>query len=311
MSQTIQKMAAAFSAVDWNARLPVLANTVLVLLLAYTLAGITWRLVPQPLEPLPPVAELPPVAAGSAAAPSTDFGRQIASWHLFGRAESNKPVAAPAPPRAQAAPDTRLRLTLKGVFVSDRPGEAWAIIADHRGKEDTYRPGSNLPGGASLLEVYPDRVILLHNRRRETLRLPDANQEHKRGRAGRSSPRREAARLASGPVTTVTGEAAQVLRDYRQKLLTDPQSVMSAVRAEPFREGGKLMGYRIFPGADRQLLQKIGLRPGDVVTAINGIRLDSPLKGLEVMQNISNASEVSVEVLRDGFSQTFVVSVNH
>ena len=85
---------------------------------------------------------------------------------------------------------------------------------------------------------------------------------------------------------------------------------MNTVRAEPYRQAGKLKGYRIFPGRDKNLFGQLGLEPGDVVTAVNGIPLDSPLKGLEVMQNITDASEVNVDVLRNGVNQTFLVPMN-
>ncbi len=304
----MQKLTTTMSGFDWAGKVPVLVNLLLVLALAQVLASLSWRLLPLP-EPLVPPPEVVQGSAPAAAPVPGDLGGQIAAWHLFGRVQKEKRVAPAAPPpRAEAAPDTSLRLSLRGVFVSDQADDAWVIVADHRGKEETYRPGDTLPGGATLLEVYADRVILQHNGRRETLRLPASNMDNTstKSRAGaRSRPR--------GPaqsVTTLSSEASQVLSEYRQKLLTDPQSVMSAVRAEPYRKGGRLMGYRVFPGADRKLMQKIGLRPGDVVTRINGVALDSPLKGLEVMQKISDASEITVDVLRDGVNQTFVVPIN-
>ena len=305
----MQKLTTTMSGLDWAGKAPLLVNLALVLMLAQILASLSWRLLPQP-EPLAPPPEEAPASAPAVAPARSELGGKIAAWHLFGRVQKEQRVAPAAPPpKPEAAPDTSLRLSLMGVFVSDEADKAWAIVADHRGKEDTYRPGDTLPGGATLLEVYADRIILRHNGRRETLRLPTSSVDNK-SRSRSAAGARGSSRTTAQPVTTLSSEASQVLSEYRQKLLTDPQSVMSAVRAEPYRKGGRLMGYRVFPGADRKLMQKIGLRPGDVVTRINGIALDSPLKGLEVMQNISDASEITVDVLRDGVNQTFVVPIN-
>jgi len=82
---------------------------------------------------------------------------------------------------------------------------------------------------------------------------------------------------------------------------------MDLVRAEPVRDRatGKLKGYRIRPGRDRQLLSRFGLRSGDVVTSINGIPMDNPLKALELMRDVSSLSQISLEVERNGAPQSF------
>ncbi|MDH5379146.1 MAG: hypothetical protein OEX00_12550, partial [Gammaproteobacteria bacterium] len=158
-----------------------------------------------------------------------------------------------------------------------------------------------------LKEVHPDKIILLRNGRFETLRMP----EEVIAGVNESLPSRRASATQQNSVSSVvTPEAARVLNEYKQKLESDPQSVMSAVRAEPYRVGGDIKGYRVFPGRDKELLGQVGLKPGDVVTSVNGIELDNPLKGLEIMKQLKEASQVSVDVLRNGVNQTFVVPVN-
>jgi len=70
------------------------------------------------------------------------------------------------------APETRLKLTLRGVFASEDSSGGRAIVGDPQGKEENYAVGDPLPGGAKLSEIYPDRIILERNGRFETLRLP-------------------------------------------------------------------------------------------------------------------------------------------
>jgi general secretion pathway protein C len=76
-------------------------------------------------------------------------------------------------------PETTLQLTLKGIY-SD-PDEAWgsAIIAVP-GKEDhVYLIGDTIPGGAVLLDIYEDRVILRRAGQLEVLKLPQKKLEIK------------------------------------------------------------------------------------------------------------------------------------
>lgn len=304
---------------DWTvvlAKLPPVVNIIMVLLVAQSLAVLTWKLIPSPVLPVAP-ADLGTAPVSSHVPSSQTVARyEIANWHLFGDA-SVVPLAPEAPEMIpEDAPDTRLSLTLLGV-IAGGDLNAWAIISDRSGNEETYGIDSPVPGGAVLKEIFADRVILLHNGRLETLRLPqdmvDTGSMEPRQAPSRASSSRSfdsSANTSGGAITRLGDQATQVVKEYKQALMSDPQSVMDAVRAEPYRQGGQLMGYRVFPGRDKQLMGRVGLLPGDVVTSVNGISLDSPLKGLEIMQQVQNATEVSVDVLRNGVTQTFLVPLN-
>ncbi len=307
--------------------LPPIIAFLLVIIIAKNLASLTWVILPQPATmPVPfeaaaLLSENNGIAAGATSGLTNSPVAQIANWHLFGQVPNiPAPIAHQEPVVQQEAPDTTLRLTLTGVAASADMLDAWAIISDRTGNEDTYSIDDDLPDRAVLKEIYADRVILLHNGRRETLRLPQTDVSGAISNKARSNIRSSNTRRPnrsqrkpvrpSGSVNHLSFEASQVVKSYKQKLLNDPQSVMNAMRAEPYRQSGQLKGYRIFPGKDKLLFGQVGLEPGDVVTGVNGIELNSPLKGLEVMQNIQNASDVTVNVLRNGVNQTFVVPLN-
>lgn len=303
--------------------LPVIATVILIIIIADSLASLTWKLVPSMPNTMAPLVMENKTNNRNNNIPATTNNtyKQIPDWHIFGVVQKNRPkVVEAAPITPEDVPDTQLNLTLKGVVASADMMDAWAIIADRMNNEDSYGLESTLPGGAILKEIYTDRIILQHNGRLETLRLPTNNIANTQSssnnrRSNRSNQRTKnnslrSSRSSSGNVTRVSSAGTAVLKSYRDKLLNDPQSVMNTVRAEPFRQAGRLKGYRIFPGRDKSLFGQLGLEPGDVVTSVNGIALDSPLKGLEVMQNITDASEVNVDVLRNGVNQTFLVPMN-
>jgi hypothetical protein len=77
------------------------------------------------------------------------------------------------------------------------------------------------------------------------------------------------------------------------------------IRAQAVFAGGKLSGYRIYPGgrAGINSFTQLGLRPGDLVTAINGTLLDDPTRGNEIMQTLSSAASASLTIQRNGQSQ--------
>ena len=282
-------------------RLSVLVTLLLTLLVANALARLTWMLLPAPQQTA--MATLPAVkspARGASAAPAKVSVSRIEQLHLFGE-------AAKSPPKTVAkvvdAPDTRLNLKLHGVLASSDPANARAIIADGKGMEDAYAVEDKLPGNAVLKEIYADRIILEYRGRLETLRLPKQVDKGVSSQQARGTSRRGAA----SAISASTANTGALLRQYRDALTTDPQSVMDLVRAEPVRDRatGKLKGYRLRPGRDRQLLSRFGLRAGDVVTSINGIPMDNPLKALELMRDISTISQVNLEVERNGSLQSF------
>lgn len=87
----------------------------------------------------------------------------IAGRHLFG---------TPASTEAEQAPPSRANLVLGGTWhVADGAG-GYALIGEIGGRQRPYRPGDQLPGGAELVEIRADRVLIRRDGRSETLLLP-------------------------------------------------------------------------------------------------------------------------------------------
>jgi len=143
-------------------------NVLLVIWLAWQLAGLSW-LVLSPSSHEQNDAMEPVLPQPVQRRQNTFNAQQLANWHVFGEAGKQTAVKKATP---LSAPETRLRLTLKGVFASDEKGLGRAIVADPKGKEDNYAVGDPLPGGARVSAIYPDRIILERSGRFETLKLP-------------------------------------------------------------------------------------------------------------------------------------------
>ncbi len=142
-----------------------MVNVALLILIAYSVGSYAWTLWAKSKVP----AAAAPVIPALAPAPQVD----IAALHLFG-GSSVEPGA-----EAANAPETPLNLTLRGVFSSDDQEAAYAIIAGPDGEEMSYGLEDELPGGAVLKAVFPDRVTLSRNGRSETLSLPRQILENK------------------------------------------------------------------------------------------------------------------------------------
>ncbi|HFC54292.1 MAG TPA: type II secretion system protein GspC [Gammaproteobacteria bacterium] len=283
-------------------RLAVWVTGIIVLVIAYQMAQLVWVLFP------PPVGEGDVLEAGEIRQTLGSEERaplELARLHLFGkvRARQSRSTAT-----AEEAPDTKLRLTLRGVVAAGDPDLARAIISEPAGEEKYYALDDKLPGGAVLKEIAADRVILQTRAgRMETLRLPK-----KFGGSGRSSSPTKVTtrdRRVSDRNRIVPRISAAELRDYRDKMLSNPQELVGLIRTRPVKKGGEIKGFKLFPGRDRALFKRLGLRSGDVIVSVNGMELNDPASGLALLSQLSSATEVSVVLERRGQRQTVTLSL--
>lgn len=268
-----------------------LVNAVLVAILAWTSAQLFWHVLPADDPGAAPAAGRAQPTERNTERPRSERGERIAGLHLFGRAAPLDAVdEAPID-----APETRLNLTLRGVFHSRAQDRALVIIGRGNQGEDFYRVGDELPGGATLSAIHPDRVILRREGRHETLSLPQERLET--GRA--------AATAAASPASRAAPESGVgELQQLRQRLMQSPADFNRMVQVEPYMQDGEFRGVVLNPGPEAGALEAAGLQPGDVVTSINGQDLNSPEAAMGVMRQIGDAPSLELTVLRDGITQT-------
>jgi general secretion pathway protein C len=288
--------------------LPRIVALLLVVLLARTAADLLWSLVPTPAAAWqPPPA--PPVAA--AARTGVDIAK-IASSELFGK--YLPPAKASAADLARA-PDTQLDLKLKGIFAGDEKYSR-ALIATQDGDERPYAVGDAIGGGGVKVQaIFPDRVVLLRNGRPELLRLDkdrtDANQLAVDDGDSGDNEDEDPEPMSPEEGAMVAQINAIRLSDIRDEMLADPSKASQFIRLQPMNAGGGLHGYRVFPGPNRALFMGTGLRPGDVVTSVNGVELNDPARALQMLGDLAHTNDLNVVVNRGGTSTTIRLSVNN
>lgn len=196
----------------------------------------------------------------------------VLNAHLFG-------VAGVQP--GGTAPQTTMPLVLAGVIANKDPSKGQAIIGDSAASAKLLAVGATIPGGARLNAVYGDRVLIDRNGRLETLMLP-------------RNPMKSGGFQAAPPPAA----AAQGGRENGALLA-------GLVRVQPVFEQNKLSGYHIFPGGPHgnSAFTQLGLRAGDLITAINGTPLDDAGRAMEVLQTLSSSASATVTVQRNGQSQ--------
>lgn len=270
---------------------------------AFALVQLAWLFIAGPT--LPTVA---PAAIEAPIASTAQPAQSIAAWHLFGTAQGTVDLAA----LAQQAPATALNLLLRGTLNEHAPEGGIAIIAEGTEPDQAYRVGDTLPGGARLDGIYAGRVLLSRNGTNESLSLPGDSATQAGATATRPGQRQTPP--APGRRNALPGAPAAAvpfinpgiavgtpsLDSIRAATGVDAAELAKDVQILPVLENGRMAGVRLAAGRNSDLLSRAGLRPTDIVTAVNGIPLDGPERGAQLLGNLKNSRSAQVTVRRDG-----------
>lgn len=290
-------------------RLVPLVNSLLIILIAYSLAQITWRFFGAD----PTVSNLthqPVAQLSTATLPDADTADAsiIANWHLFGKLNDR-----PATVVVKKVPETRLNLRLVGIFYSESNNlQPMALIAEGTQAERSFNVGDFLTDSVRVHEILTDRVILSRAGRLETLKLPKQTAASSASSANSNRLARAATSHRADPATGANNEikAGAIAQQLRQSASDDLSGLQQLAYTRPYVQNGQFMGFQLQPGRNRRLLRQIGLRNGDVITEVNGIKLYDPGQGMQVIQELMSAERIDAKVLRNGNEIPFTFLLN-
>jgi general secretion pathway protein C len=318
------------------ARLVVPVNILFILLLAYSLARLSWLWLPLPAPTAPTTA----LTADTSPLPTGENKNAqlaaIVDWHLFGKPDIARsgPVAPPPP---QQAPETKLNLKLEGIFFSENRQLALAIISDSGGPECPNRIGDYIrdkncnpvPHGPRLEKIFVDKVVLSHKGNLETLSLPREPLSNDTKPAANAATLIAPVPAARGPATInppvavpnppaaanppmatanpPIDAARMAVERLRSQVTRGPTALQELINTSPYMQNGQFLGFRLQPGRDQELFRRLGLQAGDVITQVNGVPLTDPVQGRVQLQGLLNADQANIQVLRNGTELTLVL----
>jgi len=268
-TQRLVRSAGRIQVVLSHRAMPAAATLAALLLLCWTLAQGTWRVL-QPASP---------AVARAGGADLADL-RGLGGVQLFGRAAPRSPAA-----EASVAP-SNLNMTLTGVAARATGGCALVIVQGQ--PEAAFCSGEEVSPGVRLDTVERDRIVIVRNGVREAVFMKDAES----GAAGVVVP--------PPPIVQSVGSDRQLVdRRQLQQQLGRPEFLNQALIV-PNPDGGFLV-RQVQAGS---LYEKLGLRPGDVIKNVNGQPLTSMDDVMRLYQQFGTAQRVLVDVQRQGRSET-------
>lgn len=195
--------------------------------------------------------------------------------------ESAKPLAG----TDSSISEVPLPLYLVSVEPGRNSREGTARIGTSVNNPQTYAAGALLSNGARLIEIHADHVVFKRGDRSARLQLYD---------------QRSPASANPDELLNVGGAVKQV--SVAPPAVNEP--LTDYLRPNPIFEGELLRGYELYPGNNRRVFSQLGLQPGDVLIAIDGVAVTDAEQTLQMLRELSSGVALTVTLERKQQRQT-------
>jgi len=101
-----------------------------------------------------------------------------------------------------------------------------------------------------------------------------------------------------------------ILRSDLDATLKDPSAMLNQARFMPKFEGGRMIGLQVNEPRPGSLFEQAGIRNGDVITEINGVKINSAEQSRHVMSAFEGSDKIDIVLLQDGTLVTKTISVS-
>jgi general secretion pathway protein C len=256
-----------------------------------------WKVTPK--VPLSPAKEetVPEVS------PKRDlsFYSVITERNIFNSRAKEMTADAGAVELSGPVAESNLNVNLFGTVTSQYPELSFAVIQDSVSKQvGIYRLNDLILDEAKVIMIEPKRVIILRKGEHESLLVFDEEEEKIS-----PSPYRPSGRT----IRQVERNRYEIDRKEVQAATSNLGKLMTQARVVPNLKGGKFRGYKIFAIKPRSLYAKIGLKNGDVIERVNGLKISSPKQALEIFQQLKDESYFQVDLVRRGRKKTITYAI--
>jgi general secretion pathway protein C len=185
-----------------------------------------------------------------------------------------------------------------GAVISSRPGASVAVLRCG-GRVRVVAEGERACG-ARLVSVAADRVTLEADGSTHEVRLARAISAPAAPAAPAAEPSLPPPLSTPSPGEPLAVERALARDEVQRRLALEIPRILGETAVRPVSEDGRVTGLQLVRVASGTLLTELGLRPGDVLTQINGTPTDSLPTLMALWSRLQGASALHATVLRDG-----------
>ena len=261
-------------------------NLLLILVAAWAGVTLFYHFAESKLSPADPA--LPPVNPAAAARLETrrlmsDY-QKIIERDLF-HTLNHTAQKNPSPIDVDALKATVLSLKLWGTISTDKKesGRARAVIEDTQsGEQHLFKVGDTVQN-AIIVEIFRNSVVLSVDGRKEKLVIVV---EH--------------LAATEGPVAAEEKSPTTLSRAQIDDALNNVNELMTQAKVKPLFQDGKAGGVIVSTIEPQSFFSKMGFKTGDIITGVNGRKLESVDDAMAFYKTLAAGSKLSVELIRRG-----------
>ncbi len=246
------------------------------------------------------------------AAPDKD-GAELVRRNMFCSScepDTHEP-GRPAPePGESGIPLTTLPLELLATNLASRTAWSFATVrntaSSHQG---SYWVGDSLPG-AGPIRLIGGRSVVFENP--ASGRLERVALLREGGEGAKRVAQNGALSRPDSPFAEQIRKIDETTFEVDRRLVTDllaRSDSIKGARVRPVQNADESLGLRFYAVARASLPAALGLRSGDVVSAVNGMEFTSPDRLLEIYSKVRELDRLSVTVQRAGKPVTLAYRV--
>ena len=196
----------------------------------------------------------------------------------------------------EAGRKSDLDLALLATLVSDVPAASSALIKgdEKDARAYGYAIGDRVTADAEIVDIRPRRVILRRDDGTvEYLSMEGDKELTKHG--GSKSGDKD----ADSGITKLTETSFAVESWFMEEQMQNLDALIAKVRAVPHKgEDGQVDGYRLSAIRRGSMLDKLGIKNGDIVHGVNGTGLTSTSGAMGAFQALQSESNFSFDLTR-------------
>ena len=208
--------------------------------------------------------------------------------NLFGALNSQEEVSH------SKIENTRLNLVLVGIL--SKQENPSVIIIKEGEKEKIYQINDLITPNTILKEVFSQYVIIERNGFIEKLEI-------KREKMDTSNT----VKASSFKITQLN---KLKLKDYLKDLKTSPESLFEVLSVQPNFDNGKLRGFIIAPGIEKELFRDLGFQKNDNIININNTDLNNLLEAIKLRSILVEEKIFNITFKRKGQIKYLTINLN-
>lgn len=223
------------------------------------------------------------------------------------------------PAGLKSSDGSEIGITIMGTIVQRKAENNVVLVKETKsGKVRALKPGFTLLEKFTIVEISA-KYMVIADKDQKSLVYQDKFAGDFVKSSSNSSPSTLPAGNFSGDAPEFFKEegferqanAINMTGSYRDKLVNqDMANILMQATAEPQVENGQVVGFKLSQIDAGSVYWKGGLKDDDVITDINGQKLDSVAKAVSLLKSMKQETSVEVNVLRKGAPVQIMLKIN-